>query len=62
MRPISSIRDTAQLETFARALEQAGMAETLRGEGPITVFAPTDAASGRPSSPHRPATSHRSTV
>ena len=41
---VETIRDTTQLETFARALEQAGMTETLRGEGPTTVFAPTDAA------------------
>jgi uncharacterized surface protein with fasciclin (FAS1) repeats len=41
---VETIRDTAQLETFARALEQAGMTETLRGEGPITIFAPTDEA------------------
>jgi uncharacterized surface protein with fasciclin (FAS1) repeats len=30
--------------TFAKAVEQAGLAETLRGPGPFTVFAPTDAA------------------
>lgn len=30
--------------TFAKAVEQAGLAETLRGPGPYTVFAPTDAA------------------
>ncbi len=31
-------------KTFAKAVEQAGMGETLRGPGPFTVFAPTDAA------------------
>ena len=31
-------------KTFSKAVEQAGMGETLRGEGPFTVFAPTDAA------------------
>ncbi len=30
--------------TLARALEAAGLVETLKGEGPFTVFAPTDAA------------------
>ena len=29
---------------FAKAVEQAGLSETLRGVGPFTVFAPTDAA------------------
>jgi len=31
-------------ETFGKALDRAGMTETLRGAGPFTVFAPTDAA------------------
>lgn len=31
-------------ETLATALEAAGLVETLQGEGPFTVFAPTDAA------------------
>lgn len=31
-------------KTFTKAVEQAGMGETLRGPGPFTVFAPTDAA------------------
>ncbi len=30
--------------TLATALEAAGLVETLKGEGPFTVFAPTDAA------------------
>ncbi len=30
--------------TFSKAVEQAGLSETLRGAGPFTVFAPTDAA------------------
>ncbi|HEX6106562.1 MAG TPA: fasciclin domain-containing protein [Gemmatimonadales bacterium] len=31
-------------ETLAKALEAAGLVETLKGEGPFTVFAPTDEA------------------
>lgn len=31
-------------KTFGKALERAGMIDTLRGTGPFTVFAPTDAA------------------
>jgi uncharacterized surface protein with fasciclin (FAS1) repeats len=42
------IVDTAvaagQFETLAAALEAAGLVETLKGEGPFTVFAPTDEA------------------
>lgn len=30
--------------TLAKALTAAGLVETLKGEGPFTVFAPTDAA------------------
>jgi uncharacterized surface protein with fasciclin (FAS1) repeats len=30
--------------TLAAALERAGLVETLKGKGPFTVFAPTDAA------------------
>lgn len=33
-----------KLNSFAKAVEQAGLSETLRGPGPFTVFAPTDAA------------------
>ena len=42
------IIDTAvaagQFETLAAALTAAGLVDTLKGEGPFTVFAPTDAA------------------
>ena len=34
-------------KTFGKALDRAGMTETLRGAGPFTVFAPTDAAFGK---------------
>jgi uncharacterized surface protein with fasciclin (FAS1) repeats len=36
-----------QFNTLATALEAAGLVETLKGEGPFTVFAPTDAAFAR---------------
>lgn len=35
---------TGQFTRFLEAVEAAGYAETLRGEGPFTLFAPTDAA------------------
>lgn len=42
------IVDTAvaagSFQTLARALEAAGLVDTLKGQGPFTVFAPTDAA------------------
>ena len=42
------IVDTAvaagSFNTLAAALQAAGLVETLKGEGPYTVFAPTDAA------------------
>lgn len=31
-------------KTFGQAIEKAALGETLRGPGPFTVFAPTDAA------------------
>ena len=50
-RPIAAetyIVDTAvaagQFTTLAAALKAAGLIETLKGPGPFTVFAPTDAA------------------
>jgi transforming growth factor-beta-induced protein len=46
--PPADIVDTAvangSFTTLAAALEAAGLVETLKGEGPFTVFAPTDEA------------------
>ncbi|WDI32944.1 fasciclin domain-containing protein [Hyphococcus flavus] len=36
--------EAGQFETLATALTAAGLVETLKGDGPFTVFAPTDAA------------------
>lgn len=33
-----------EFKTLATALQKAGLVETLKGAGPFTVFAPTDAA------------------
>jgi uncharacterized surface protein with fasciclin (FAS1) repeats len=44
----ATITDTAartpQLSTLARLVADAGLADTLRGSGPYTVFAPSDEA------------------
>lgn len=44
----ADIIDTAvaagEFKTLAAALEAAGLVDTLKGPGPFTVFAPTDAA------------------
>ena len=51
MQSQMDIVDTAiaagQFTTLARALEIGGLVETLKGPGPFTVFAPTDAAFAR---------------
>jgi uncharacterized surface protein with fasciclin (FAS1) repeats len=48
MREESNIVETAvaagDFTTLASLLDRAGLAETLAGEGPFTVFAPTDEA------------------
>ena len=36
--------DAGTFKTLATALENAGLVDTLKGKGPFTVFAPTDAA------------------
>jgi hypothetical protein len=47
-KPAADIVDTAvaagSFTTLAAALDAAGLIETLKGDGPFTVFAPTDAA------------------
>lgn len=50
-KPAGDIVQTAvqagQFKTLAKALEAAGLIETLKGSGPFTVFAPTDEAFAR---------------
>lgn len=41
---IDTAAANGSFKIFGRAIQQAGMTDTLRGEGPFTVFAPTDAA------------------
>jgi len=36
--------EAGKFDTLAQALTAAGLVETLKGEGPFTVFAPTDEA------------------
>jgi uncharacterized surface protein with fasciclin (FAS1) repeats len=36
-----------QFGTLVQAVQAAGLVETLKGEGPFTVFAPTDEAFGK---------------
>ena len=47
-KPAADIIDVAvsagQFNTLAAALDAADLVETLKGDGPFTVFAPTDAA------------------
>jgi uncharacterized surface protein with fasciclin (FAS1) repeats len=44
----ADIVDTAisagQFKTLVKAVQEAGLVDTLKGKGPFTVFAPTDAA------------------
>jgi len=41
---VDTAKGAGQFKTLATALDAAGLASTLKGEGPFTVFAPTDAA------------------
>lgn len=47
-RTTKNLIDTAaadgSFKTFGKAIEHAGLSDTLRGVGPFTIFAPTDAA------------------
>ncbi|MFO7524642.1 MAG: fasciclin domain-containing protein [Ignavibacteriaceae bacterium] len=41
---VSTAVEAGNFKTLAAALTEAGLIETLKGEGPFTVFAPTDEA------------------
>ncbi len=41
---IETARNAGSFKTLLAAIEAAGLTDTLRGEGPFTVFAPTDDA------------------
>lgn len=41
---VTLAKDAANLKIFCELVETAGLAETLKGKGPFTVFAPTDDA------------------
>lgn len=41
---VDTAANAGEFKTLAAALDKAGLVETLRGKGPFTVFAPTDAA------------------
>lgn len=44
---VDTAREAGTFTTLVKALDRAGLAATLRGEGPFTVFAPSDDAFGR---------------
>ena len=41
---VDTAESAGQFETLVAAVKAAGLAETLKGDGPFTVFAPTDEA------------------
>ena len=44
---LEAARNAGSFKTLLAAIEAAGLSETLRGDGPFTVFAPTDEAFSR---------------
>jgi uncharacterized surface protein with fasciclin (FAS1) repeats len=44
---VETAADAGSFDTLVAAVEAAGLVETLKGEGPFTVFAPTDEAFAR---------------
>ncbi|ETX10127.1 Nex18 symbiotically induced protein [Roseivivax halodurans JCM 10272] len=44
MNIVETAQDAGNFQTLLSAAESAGLVETLTGEGPYTVFAPTDEA------------------
>ena len=43
---VDTAAGNSDFETLVAAVQAAGLVDTLKGEGPFTVFAPTDAAFG----------------
>ncbi len=41
---VSTIQNQQQFSTLAKAIKSAGIADSLKGSGPYTIFAPTDQA------------------
>ena len=41
---VDTATDSGSFKTLVAAIKAAGLVETLKGEGPFTVFAPTDDA------------------
>lgn len=41
---VETAAEAGQFGTLVKAAQAAGLVETLKGEGPLTVFAPTDEA------------------
>ena len=44
---VQTLKDQGQFGELVSALDKAGLTQSLQGEGPFTVFAPTDEAFGR---------------
>lgn len=42
-----TLKNAGNFKTLIKAVEAAGLVDTLKGAGPFTVFAPTDEAFGR---------------
>lgn len=41
---VATLDESGHFKTLVKAIEAAGLAETLKGKGPFTVFAPSDEA------------------
>lgn len=41
---VAAANATPELSTFSKLIQQAGLQDTLQGNGPVTVFAPSDEA------------------
>jgi uncharacterized surface protein with fasciclin (FAS1) repeats len=45
---VDTAAEAGSFDTLVAAVKAAGLVETLKGEGPFTVFAPTDEAFAKP--------------